>query len=41
MPVSLRLNGVSTNTASGANTEQIWSTSERSQPLPNVSISWR
>src|SRR6267378_2039542 len=37
-PLSGSLNGVSRNTASSANTEQIVSTSPRSQPLPKVSI---
>src|SRR5260370_7592284 len=38
MPVSGLLKGVSRKTASSVNTEQIVSTSPRSQPLPNVSI---
>src|SRR6266550_2262269 len=41
IPVSGVLNGVSRKTASSVNTEQIASTSPRSQPLPKVSIRLR
>src|SRR6267378_2723845 len=41
MPRSGWLNGVSRNTASSLNTDATASTSPRSQPLPNVSISVR
>lgn len=41
MPRSARLNGVSRKTASPLNTEQMTSTSPRSHPRPNVSISAR
>src|SRR6267378_2374486 len=41
IPVSGVLNGVSRKTASSLNTEQIVSTSPRSQPLPKVSIRLR